>query len=105
MATSKGKPKGTRKAATKAEKIVQPAEVETVETPEVETVQEPEVKELTTAANVIWRGDKEPPSEVKMGVRTISLPSADEQRAGFYSADARALVLGVKGFKHFNRGR
>lgn len=70
--------------------------------PEVEQQQAEAAAASPNAPNVIWRGDKEPPSSVRLGMRTITLPEASEQRAGFYSNDARALVLGVKGYKHFN---
>lgn len=37
--------------------------------------------------NIIWRGKEDPPT-VRIGSRVLHLPNADEQRAGFYHAEA-----------------
>lgn len=54
--------------------------------------------------NVIWTADPkagEPKTSVKIGMRTIGLPSAEEQRKGFYSEQARRLIANIKGYKRF----
>lgn len=61
-----------------------------------------------TPPNVIWSGEKKedgslkfgnPPAVVKVGIRSISVPEAEKQLAGFYSPDARALVRNINGYK------
>lgn len=51
------------------------------------------------APNVIWRGEKEPPNEVRIGISKITLPDAETQRAGFYSEHATRLVRQIKDYK------
>jgi hypothetical protein len=92
------RPAAKRAPVKKAEiKEAQPAEVEQIEQPE--TVSEPTE---ANPANVIWRGEKDPPqSPVKIGPTFIEVPTPDEQRAGFYSPHARRLVRQINGFKFF----
>lgn len=55
-------------------------------------------------ANIIWADrEKEPPAEVKIGMTTIELPAADEQRAGFHLENAARLIRQVPGFKEFRK--
>ena len=53
------------------------------------------------AANVIWRGEKDPPQTVKIGRDTFELPSVETQRKGFYHDQAFRLVRQFK-YKYFN---
>lgn len=49
--------------------------------------------------NVIWRGEKEPPPSVRVGMRVIELPTAALQRKGFYHPEAGTLTRISASFK------
>ncbi len=71
--------------------------------PEVAEEPQPVEEPKGPKANVIWRGEKEPQREIQLGASRLSLPDAEEQRKGFYSAYAVRLVRAVRGYKYFNR--
>ena len=59
-------------------------------------------KDPTSAPNVIWRGDTEPPSAVNVGNLFIDgLPDEAAQRAGFHSEHAHVLVAAMGDYKAF----
>lgn len=49
--------------------------------------------------NVVWRGEKDPPPFVRVGMLEIKIPDAAEQKKGFYSEHADLLRRSVPGFK------
>lgn len=93
-ATKKDIPESAAAAAAVPEvKPAQPA-------PEAKTVEVPEVKAPSgNEPNVIWRGDKEPPESVRIGMTSIALPDAGAQRAGFYSEHSTRIVRQINGYK------
>lgn len=61
------------------------------------------VKDPTSAPNVIWRGEAEPPSAVNVGNLFIgNLPDEPAQRAGFYSEHAHVLISAMGDYKAFH---
>ena len=59
-------------------------------------------KDPTSAPNVIWRGEAEPPSAVNVGNLFIGdLPDGAAQRAGFHSEHAHVLISAMGDYKAF----
>lgn len=95
-ATAAKKPAAKGKAQKPiAENVTSSEEPKEATQPEVEEIQSAE-----PAPNIIWlERYGTPPAVVKVGIRSIPVPEADRQLAGFYSPDARALVRNINGYK------
>jgi histone acetyltransferase (RNA polymerase elongator complex component) len=73
----------------------QPTEHTTTEQPKQEHVEESKPK----PQRIIFVGDGEPKNKVRIGMLTLELPSADEQRKGFETEHARLILSNLHGYK------
>jgi hypothetical protein len=75
----------------------------TPDTPETTPETTPE---RAPVANIIWRGETDPPSSVSIGnMPVVHLPDAETQRGGFYVRQAGIVLESVAGYKRLVNGR
>jgi len=88
--------KSAAKAVAPAQKVASTEEPKTAtstETPKSDTPKK------EAAPNIIWKGKKLPPDHVKIGGRIIPLPSAEQQKKGFYNVEAGNIKRANSGYK------